>query len=71
MQMKVITIGGFSGHSDRGQLLRYMKKVIPKPQRVLVQHGDYSKCENLSNSIGRMLRMRATAPQNLETIRLM
>ena len=71
MNMKVVTIGGFSGHSDRGQLLRYVRKASPRPHRILVQHGDYNKCENLSNSIKRMLRINAFAPQNLETVRFM
>ena len=70
-RMDTVTIGGFSGHSDRGQLLRYVRKTQPRPKKILVQHGDYSKCENLSSSIGRMLRLHACAPQNLETTRLM
>jgi len=71
IKMKVLTIGGFSGHSDRGQLLRYVRKVSPRPQRILVQHGDYNKCDNLARSISRMLRISSAAPHNLETVRLM
>ncbi len=69
MKMKSETIGGFSGHSDRGQLLRYIKKASPRPNRILVQHGDYDKGEKLSRSIGRMLRISAFSPKNLETVR--
>ena len=71
IEMKILTIGGFSGHSDRGQLLRFIRKASPRPQKILVQHGDYNKCENLSRSIGRMLKIHAIAPHNLETIRFM
>ncbi len=71
MQMKTTTIGGFSGHSDRGELLRYVKNASPRPNKILIQHGDYDKCEKLSRSIGRMLRISAFAPKNLETVRLM
>ena len=71
IEMKILTIGGFSGHSDRGQLLRFIRKASPRPRKILVQHGDYNKCENLSRSIGRMLKIHAIAPQNLETVRFM
>lgn len=71
VNMKTITIEGFSGHSDRGQLLRYIRKASPRPQRIMVQHGDYDKCQNFANSVSRMLRIDAVAPKNLETIRFM
>jgi len=57
--------------SDRGQLLRYVRRASPRPQRVLVQHGDNNKCESLAGSINRMLRISAVAPMNLETHRFM
>ncbi len=69
VNMKVLTIEGFSGHSDRSQLLRYIRKASPRPQKILVQHGDNSKCDNLAGSISRMLRIPSVAPENLETIR--
>jgi len=70
IKMRVESIEGFSGHSDRNQILSFIHKMSPKPNRVIVNHGERKKCEMTAQSIARLLKLRTLAPENLETIRL-
>ncbi|MEM2740088.1 MAG: beta-CASP ribonuclease aCPSF1 [Candidatus Bathyarchaeia archaeon] len=69
VKMEVLSIEGFSGHSDRRQLLRYVGGMKPKPRRVVVYHGEESKTLNLASTINRMLKIEASSPTNLEALR--
>ncbi len=64
-------LDGFSGHSDYNQLMSYVHKLRPKLRRVIVNHGERRKCENLSASIHRMFRITTVCPQVQEGIRLL
>ena len=57
-------------HSDRKQLMNYMFKVSPKPKKVLLNHGEVSRCLDLASSIHKQNRVETIAPRNLETVRL-
>jgi len=70
INLDVVTIDGFSGHSDRNQLMDYVRRVHPKPSRVITNHGDESSCLDLASSIYKRYRIPTVAPMNLETIRL-
>lgn len=64
------TIDGFSGHSDRLQLLNFVGTMEPRPERVIVNHGEEHKCADLASSLYKKFGMETRAPMNLETIRL-
>lgn len=66
----MIKLDGFSGHSDYNQLLSFVHKLRPKLRRVLVNHGERRKCENLAVTIRRMFRVPTHYPQVQEAIRL-
>jgi predicted metal-dependent RNase len=70
LNARVESVEGFSGHSDRRQLLSFIQRMSPKPSRVLVGHGEAKKCDELAQAINKSLKLKAFAPQNLETIRL-
>jgi hypothetical protein len=70
VNMRIDSVEGFSGHSDRGQLLAFLKKIMPKPNRIIVNHGERRKSDYFAHSIARMFRVRAMAPDVLETLRL-
>ena len=70
IKMDVETIDGFSGHSDRLQLLNYVGTMEPRPERVIVNHGEEYKCSDLASSLYKKFGMETRAPMNLETIRL-
>jgi hypothetical protein len=70
VNMKIENIEGFSGHADINQLLGYFKKVTPRPERVLTIHGEEKKCINLARTFSYKFRVEASAPRNLDSIRL-
>jgi predicted metal-dependent RNase len=61
-------IDGFSGHSDFNQIMNFISKIRPK--RVLVNHGERSKSENVASMIYSRMRIRSTVPDNREIIKL-
>jgi uncharacterized protein len=61
-------IDGFSGHSDYNQILNFVSKI--KPKRVLVNHGEKSKSENIASAVYHKLRIRSSVPDNREIIKL-
>jgi len=69
MKMKLETCDGFSGHSDRRQLLNFINNMSPRPERVIFQHGEESKCLDISSTVHKRYNINTEAPYNLETIR--
>jgi len=63
-------LDGFSGHSDYNQLMSFVQKLRPKLRRVLVNHGERSKSENLAMNIRRTYKLPAHYPQVQEAIKL-
>jgi len=70
VEMDISTIDGFSGHSDRNQLVEYVRRMRPLPSKVMCIHGENSKCMALASGIHKKLNIETVAPMNLETIRL-
>jgi len=70
MNAHVEFVEGFSGHSDRNQLMAFVQRMSPRPSKVIVGHGERKKCDNIAFNTGRMLKTRAIAPDILETLRL-
>ncbi|MBR5999582.1 MAG: beta-CASP ribonuclease aCPSF1 [Candidatus Methanomethylophilaceae archaeon] len=70
VRMNVETVDGFSGHSDRKQLMRFISSLEPRPSKILIGHGEERKCTDLASSIYQKYRIDTKAPMNLETIRL-
>jgi len=70
VKASVQKIEGFSGHSDYNQIIRFVGKVRPKLQLVLVNHGEKRKTENLAYAIQRIYRIPAIHPAVQEAIRV-
>jgi len=71
VKLQVESIEGFSGHSDRRQLIAYLTHLKPKPERVFLCHGEKSKIINLANFIDTKAGINAVVPAVLETFRLL
>lgn len=69
IEIRIETCDGFSGHSDRRQLLNYVHRMEPRPERVIVGHGEYQKCIDLASTIYKRYGIDTRAPINLETVR--
>ncbi len=70
VNLRVETASGFSGHSDRRQMMNFIKTMRPKPSLVLVNHGEPKKSEDFANSITRILNIESRSPMDLDSIRL-
>ncbi|MBS3163634.1 beta-CASP ribonuclease aCPSF1 [Candidatus Woesearchaeota archaeon] len=70
VKMSVNSIKGFSGHSNREQLMNFVYRLDPRPKKIIVVHGESSKCLDLASSIHKQNRIETNAPKNLEVIRL-
>jgi predicted metal-dependent RNase len=70
MKMEVAGIKGFSGHSTRERLISFLKHLEPSPKKIILVHGDNTRCLELASSIHKMFRVETIAPRNLEAIRI-
>lgn len=59
-----------TGHSDRKQLMNFIFKCEPKPKKVIVNHGENSRCLDLASSIHKQNKIETVAPRNLEAVRI-
>src|SRR3989344_8399978 len=59
-----------TNHSDRRQLMNYIKHCTPTPRKVIVVHGEASRCLDLASSIHRQFKIETVAPKNLDVIRI-
>ena len=71
VKMHVESIEGFSGHSDRRQIINYVTNLRPKPERVVVCHGEKAKILNIANFIQKKCGIQTLAPAVMETFRLL
>jgi len=71
VKLRVESIEGFSGHSDRRQILNYLNYLRPKPERVIVCHGEKAKCISIANYIEKKFGFHAIVPATMETVRLL
>jgi len=68
--LSTYTVQGFSGHSDRRQLINYIRKMRPSPRNVYFVHGEESKCNNMARVATKMQGIRGYSPKLLETVAL-
>jgi hypothetical protein len=70
VNMEVHTIAGLSAHAGRNEILSFFNNMRPQPKRIMINHGEVSKCLDLSSTLYKMNRVETNVPRNLETVRL-
>ncbi|MFA5364810.1 MAG: beta-CASP ribonuclease aCPSF1 [Candidatus Bathyarchaeia archaeon] len=70
VSMQIETVRGFSGHSDRRQLVNYIQRMKPKPERIIVLHGEKTKSLSMANMFKRKYNVESLVPEVLETVKL-
>ena len=70
IKLEVKTIHGFSGHSNRRQLMEFAKRIHPRPNKIIMCHGDAHKTVDLASSVHRSYKVETKTPLNLEATRL-
>ena len=70
VNLQVETMSGLSAHSGRGELMQFIARMSPKPKKIILSHGEQSRCLDFASSIYRQFGIETVVPKNLETIRL-
>jgi predicted metal-dependent RNase len=70
VKLRVESIEGFSGHSDRRQIINYVRRAAVKPERIIVNHGEKAKSFNVADYFRRSYKTEVLVPNLLETIKL-
>ena len=70
VKMDIKSVDGFSGHSDRRQLLRFVNNISPRPKQVIIVHGEESKCVGMADAVRRFFRVEALAPRVGDRLRI-
>lgn len=70
IKMDVHTIRGFTGHSGRNQLMNFVSRCDPKPKKIIINHGENSKCLDFASSLHKAYRVETNAPRCLEAVRI-
>lgn len=59
-----------SGHADRKELIAFVQNLNPKPKKIILNHGENSRCLDLASTLHKQFRVETIAPRNLEAVRL-
>ncbi len=70
INLEIVTVDGFSGHSDRRQLMNYVGSVQPRPEKIFTIHGDENNTIDLASSLYKRYHIQTHSPMNLETYRM-
>jgi KH/beta-lactamase-domain protein len=70
INMEIDTVDGFSGHSDRRELVNYIGHLQPRPEKIFTIHGDENKTIDLAVSLHKRFHIETHSPLNLETYRM-
>lgn len=70
INMEIYTIEGLSGHSSRKELMGFVYKCNPKPKKIIINHGENSRCLDLASSIHKQYKIETVSPRNLEAVRI-
>ena len=71
VQCQVKRIDGLGSHSDYNQLMAYVLRLRPKLRRILVNHGERPKAQNLASMINKQFRIQTQHPLVQEAIKLL
>jgi len=70
VNLDIISITGLTAHAGRNELLEFVNRCQPRPNKIIINHGEQSKCLDLASSIYKLHHLETSVPRNLETIRL-
>lgn len=70
IDMEIVTIDGYSGHSDHNQLVNFVSRLRSKPERIFLNHGELTKSIALARTLHNLFRVETAVPHNLDAHRL-
>lgn len=70
INLEVHTIAGLSAHAGRNEIISFFNNLRPKPRRIMINHGEISKCLDLASALYKLNHVETNVPRILETVRL-
>ncbi len=70
INLEVETIAGLSAHAGRNEIISFFNNMRPKPKRIMINHGEVSKCLDLASALYKLNHVETNVPRVLETLRL-
>ena len=64
------TLDGLSAHAGRNEIISFFNNIRPKPNRIIINHGEISREIDLSSALHKLNRVETNVPRTLETLRL-
>lgn len=65
-----IETADLSGHADFNELMSYIRKMSPRPRKVMVIHGEKTSALKLASNIHKEFRIETVAPRAVDSLRL-
>ncbi|MDD3603848.1 MAG: MBL fold metallo-hydrolase, partial [Kiritimatiellae bacterium] len=62
VRAQILKIGGFSGHADRNELLKWVSSLKEKPQRIFVTHGEPESAAAFADLLREKMKTEVTVP---------
>jgi len=66
----VKTIVGLTAHAGRQEILSFFNNMKPRAKRIIINHGEVSKCLDLASALYKANHVETNVPRTLETERL-
>jgi len=70
VKLEVHTIDGLTGHEGRNELTRFVYNLDPRPKKIIINHGENSRCLDLASTLHKLNKVETSAPKNLEAVRI-
>ena len=70
VKLEIHKMDGFTGHAGRQELMDFVGKCSPRPKKIIINHGEASRCLDLASSLHKKYKIETVAPRNLESVRL-
>jgi len=70
INLEIHTISGLSAHAGRNEIMSFFNNMRPKPKRIMINHGEVSKCLDLASALYKVNHVETNVPRVLDTLRL-
>ena len=70
INLEIHTIAGLSAHAGRNEITSFFNSMRPKPKRIMINHGEVTKCLDLASALYKLNHVETNVPRVLETVRL-
>jgi metallo-beta-lactamase family protein len=70
VRAEILSLQGFSGHADRGELLAWLRHLRRAPQQTFVVHGEPDAADSLRVAVQNELGWRVRVPEFGEQVAL-